>query len=64
MNINGIELLNTISQQILFATVGMIKNRKVNNIEDGIKQVNTLYLQLGLNFNHIHTDSEFEPLWT
>ena len=40
----------------------MIKNRKVNNIEDGIKQVNKLYLKRGFKITCIHANSEFEPL--
>ena len=39
----------------------MIKNRKVKNTEDGIKQVNKLYLQRGFKNTHINDDSEFEP---
>ena len=41
----------------------IIKNRKSNNIEDGIKQVNKLYLQCGFKITLIHSDSEFEPMW-
>ena len=37
MHINGIGLMDTISQHILFATGIMIKNRKVSNIEDAIE---------------------------
>ena len=33
--------------------------RKFNNIDDGIKQVNKMYLQHGLNITCIHADSEF-----
>ena len=62
MHTNGIGLMNTILQHILFSTGSMIKNRKVNNIEDGIKQINKLYLQRGFKINPIHADSEFEPL--
>ena len=62
MHINGIGFLNTISLHIIFATVSMIKNRKVDNIEYGIKQFNKLYLQLGFNIYRIHADSEFELL--
>ena len=40
----------------------MIKNRKIENIEDGITQVHKLYLQRGFNITHIHTDCEFKPL--
>ena len=39
MHINGIGLLNTISWHIMFATGIMIKNRRLNNIEDGITPV-------------------------
>ena len=44
MYINGIGFLNTIPWHIMFATKIMLENIKVNNIEDGIKQVNKLYL--------------------
>ena len=36
MHISGIVFLNTISGHIMFATVIMIKNRKTENIADGI----------------------------
>ena len=36
MQINGIGFLNTISRNIMFATGSMIKNRKIENIADGI----------------------------
>ena len=39
---SGIVFLNTIYQQILFATGNMINNRKVKKIDYGIKQVNKL----------------------
>ena len=42
IHINGIESLNTICQHILFSKVSMIINRKINKIEDIIKQVNKL----------------------
>ena len=41
----------------------MIKNRTVKNIEDGIKQVNKMYLHRGFKITHIHADCEFEQLW-
>ena len=44
----------------MFATGSMIKNRKINNIEDGIKQFDKLYLQRGFKITLIHADSEFE----
>ena len=62
MHTNGIVFLNYIYQHILFATGSMIKNLKVKNIEDGIKQVNKLYLQRGFKITCIHADSEFELL--
>ena len=34
----------------------------MKNIEDGIKQVNKIYLQRGFKITRIHTDSEFESL--
>ena len=46
----------------MFATGSMIKNRKVENIADGITQVNKLYLQRGFKITHMHTDCEFKPL--
>ena len=56
MNINGIVLLNTISRNIMFATEIMIKNRKIQNITDGIMQVHKLYLQHGFNITHMHAN--------
>ena len=46
----------------MFFTVIIIKNRKIKNIEDGIKQAHKLYMKLGLKTTFIHADSEFEPL--
>ena len=40
----------------------MIKNRKLNNIEDVIKQVKELYLQRGFKITNIHSEGEFESL--
>ena len=40
----------------------MIKNLKVNNIEDRIKKVNNICLERGSNSTHIYAGSEFEPL--
>ena len=40
----------------------MIKNRKINNIEDVINQVKNLYMQSGFKISRIHADIEFEPL--
>ena len=40
----------------------MIKNRKIENIADGITQVHKLYLQRGVKITHIHNDSKLEPL--
>ena len=56
MHINDIGFLNTISRHIMFATGSMIKNRKINNIEDGIKQVHNLHLQRGFKIMHIGQD--------
>ena len=62
MHINGIGFLDTISRQIIFATRSIIKNRKIENISDGITQVHKLYLQRGFIFTHMHTDCDFEQL--
>ena len=40
----------------------MIKNRKVDNIEYGIKKANKIYLQHGFKITRINADSEFESL--
>ena len=40
----------------------MIKNRKVRNIEDGIKQINKIYLQRGFKITPIHSYRTFETL--
>ena len=42
MHTNCIGFLNTIYRHIMFVTWSMIKNRKVNKIEDGIKQINKI----------------------
>ena len=55
-------VLDSSTRHIIFATGSMIKNRKVKNIENGIKQVNNMYLQCGFNITRIHSDSEFESL--
>ena len=62
MHINCIGFLNNIFWQILFSMGTMIKNQKVKNIEDGIKQFKKLHLQRGFKITQIHADSEFEPL--
>ena len=62
IHINLIVFLNNISQNIMFVTGSMIKNRKIENIADGIIQVHKLYLQNGCKITHMHTDCEFEPL--
>ena len=62
MYINKIGFLNTISRHTMFASVSMIKNRKTENIADGIMQVHKLYLQRGFKITHMHTDCEFKPL--
>ena len=64
MHINGIGFPNTISWHILFSIGITVKNLKTNNIEEGIKQVQNLYLQRGFKTTHIYSDSEYEPLWT
>ena len=62
IHINRIGFFNTISRRIMFDTEIMIKNRKIENITDGIIQVHKLYLQRGFKITHMHTDCEFEPL--
>ena len=59
---NDIGLLNTTLQKNMFATGSMIKNIKIKNIEDGIKQVKNIYLQRGFKITRIRSDSEFEHL--
>ena len=46
----------------MFSTESMIQNRKIKNIEDGIKQVKKIYLQRGFKIMRKHADSKFEPL--
>ena len=62
MHTNGIGFLNSISWHIIFATVIMMKNRKIKNNKDGIEQVPELYLQRGFKITRIHADIEFELL--
>ena len=62
MHINEIGLLNIISRHIMFSTGSMIKNRKIENIADGITKVHKLYLKHGFKITHMHTDCDFEPL--
>ena len=61
IQINGIGFLNTISRHIMLAKGNMIKNRQIENIVDGITQVNKLYLQCGFKITHMHTDFQVEP---
>ena len=56
MHINVIKFMNTISLHIIFATVIMVKNRKMRKIEDVIKHANKLYLYRGFKISHIHSD--------
>ena len=48
MHINGLDFLNTVSQENLFGIISLIKNLNIDTIDAAIKQVNTLYLQWGL----------------
>ena len=54
------DIMNTISQHIMFAKVSMIKDRKINNIEDGIKQVHKVYLQHGFKIMRIYDESQWQ----
>ena len=40
----------------MFATGSIIKNRKINNIEYGIKQGHKIYLQRGFKITRIYAD--------
>ena len=62
MNINVIGFSNTISQHIMFAKGSMIKNRKFENIADGITQAHKLYLQRVFKMTHMHNCFWFEPI--
>ena len=62
MHINVIGFLNTISQHIMFSTVSIIKNLKIENITDGITQVHKLYLQHGFKITCMHAYRYFELL--
>ena len=62
MHINSIVFLNILHQHFMFATVSIIKNRKIKNTEDGMKQVHKLYIQRGLKITQIHADIEFESV--
>ena len=62
IHINSTVFPNNVSRHILFAKGRLNKNRRVNNMDYGIKQVKKLYLQRGFNINRIHSDNEFEPL--
>ena len=62
VHINVIGFLNMISWHIMFATVIMIKNRKNDNIANGIMQVHKLYLHRGFKITNMHTECEFKPL--
>ena len=61
IHINGIVFLITISRHIILTTGSLIKNRKIENIADGIIQVYKLYLQSGFKITNMHADCEFEP---
>ena len=64
MHINSIVFLNILHQHFMFATVSIIKNRKIKNIEDGIKQAHKLYLRYGFKITHINSDNKFENIWS
>ena len=46
----------------MLSTGSMIKIIKINNIEDGIKQVHKLYLQRGFKITRTHADINFGTL--
>ena len=48
----------------MFAIGSMTKDRKINTIEYGIKQVHKIYLQRGFKTTRIHADGKFEPIET
>ena len=62
MYTNCIGLLNAISKHNMFATRSMIENRKINNIEDGIKQVNNVYLHRCFKITSVQANRESELL--
>ena len=62
MHINGIGFLSTISRNIMFAIVSMIKNRKIENVVDEIPHVHKLCMFSGFKMTHMHTDCEYEQL--
>ena len=47
---------------MMFDTGSMIKNLKLNSIEDEIKQVHKIYLQRGFKITHKNSDKYFEPV--
>ena len=62
IHINEIGFINTISRHIMFDSGSMTKNRKIENIKDGIIQVHKLYLQYGFKITHMPASCDFEAL--
>jgi hypothetical protein len=62
MYVNGIPMLVTISQNILFVTVKALPNRNIPTLVNGIKAVATIYKCAGFRIMTTLMDGEFEPM--
>jgi hypothetical protein len=62
MFVNRIPFFVTISRNIHFGTVEMIRARKKKVIEAALKHVFDLYAKRGFKITHVHGDGKFEPL--
>mgnify|MGYP006914687250 FL=1 len=62
MFVNKIPFFVTISRNIKFGTIEVLKNRKHPTILKAFKNVSALYKTRGVLLNMAHTDTQFEPM--
>jgi hypothetical protein len=62
MFVNQIPFFITISRNIKFGTIEVLKNRKTPTILQAFKNVNAIYNNRGFRITIGHTDNEFEPM--
>jgi len=60
--VNKVPYLMTISRNIKFMTIGLLKNRSTNNIFNQLKDVTDYYRTRGFNITTMLMDPEFERL--
>ncbi len=62
MFINKFPFFVSISRNIKFGTVELLKNRKADTLMGCVKSINRLYAQRGFKIRHLLGDVEYEPL--